>query len=93
MKSSDDIRSVADLLEAAGKAIESAGSQDESVLDLGKLALGALHWATDTPSRYGRRFEDLLTQYERELKRLSPRPTSKSRKLEPAAAKATGDPW
>jgi hypothetical protein len=91
MKTHDQIRSVADTLEAAGTAIESEGSQDDSGLDLGKLALGALDWATDTPSKFSKRFESLLAQYECQLKRLQPK--VKARKSVSVAAAPSGDPW
>jgi hypothetical protein len=90
MKDFDEIRGVAETLDAAGKAMESEGSQDELEHEIGIIAKGALDWVTDQSTPMAKRFEALVSRYATTLKRLTPKP----KKQQPVAAGAdSGKPW
>ena len=89
MKTFDDIRATSELIEAAGKAIGSDGSQDDTTLDLATIAAGALDGATDVPSPQAKRFGRRVEQLDGELKRRQPKTRGKTRHQ----ASGSGNPW
>lgn len=91
MKEFDEIRGVAETLDAGGKAMEREESQDELEHEMGIIAKGALDWATDQSTPMAKRFESLVSRYAKTLKRLAPKP--KKQQPETAGSGAGRNPW